>query len=197
MKLSYGNIYVGYLMKKLLHLFHSKSKTYSKMTLQQLFQRVGENPNFILFYFLIIPIAAIIAGILGRGEGHLSPWKYLYASLIYLVSIPGIFAVALNVYFFLFQRGDVMQTDVYLQVLPIIIMLLTIYVIRKNVNLSLIPGFDKISGLWFMLFATMFLMWLLEKIRIVVFSYLPFQYLLGIFAILFALIYLGWKKIVK
>jgi len=167
------------------------------MTLQQLFQRIGENPNFLLFYFLIIPVAAIIAGILGKGEGHLSPWKYLYASLIYLVSIPGIFAVALNVYFFLFQRGDVMQTDVYLQVLPIIIMFLTIYVIRKNVNLSLIPGFDKISDLWFMLFATMFLMWLLEKIRIVVFSYLPFQYLFGIFAILFALIYLGWKKIIK
>ena len=197
MKLTYGNIYVGYFLKKLLHLSHSNSKTSSKMTLQQLFQRIGENPNFLLFYFLIIPIAAIIAGILGKGKGHLSPWKYLYASLIYLVSIPGIFAVALNVYFFLFQRGDVMQTDVYLQVLPIIIMFLTIYVIRKNVNLSLIPGFDKISDLWFMLFATMFLMWLLEKIRIVVFSYLPFQYLFGIFAILFALIYLGWKKIIK
>jgi len=167
------------------------------MTLQQLFQRIGENPNFLLFYFLIIPIAAIIAGVLGKGEGHLSPWKYLYATLIYLVSVPGIFAVALNVYLFLFQRGDVMQTDINIQILPIIVMLVTIIVIRRNVNLSLIPGFDKISGLWFMLFVTMFFMWLLEKIRIVVFSYLPFQYLIGIFAILFALIYLGWKKIVK
>jgi hypothetical protein len=167
------------------------------MTLQQLFQRIGDNPNFILFYFLIIPIAAIIAGVLGSGEGHLSPWKYLYASLIYLVSIPGIFAVALNAYFFLFQRGDIMQTDIYIQVLPLIVMLVTIFVIRRNVDLSLIPGFDKISGLWFFLFATMFLMWMLEKVRFVVFSYLPFQYLLGIFAILFTLIYLGWKKIIK
>jgi hypothetical protein len=167
------------------------------MTLQQLFQRIGENPNFLLFYFLIIPIAAVIAGVLGKGEGHLSPWKYLYATLIYLVCVPGIFAVTLNVYFFLFERGDVMQTDIYIQILPVVIMLLTIFVIRRNVDLSILPGFDKISGLWFMLFATMFLMWLLEKIRIVVFSYLPFQYLIGIFAILFALIYLGWKKIVK
>ena len=197
MQLTYGNIYVGYFLKKLLHLLHSKSKTYSKMTLQQLFQRIGENPNFILFYFLIIPIAAIIAGVLGKGEGHLSPWKYLYASLIFLVSIPGIFAVALNAYFFLFQRGDIMQTDIYIQVLPIIVMLVTIFVIRRNVDLSLIPGFDKISGLWFFLFATMFLMWMLEKVHFVVFSYLPFQYLLGIFAILFTLIYFGWKKIIK
>ena len=167
------------------------------MTLQQLFQRIGENPNFLLFYFLIIPIAAVIAGVLGKGEGHLSPWKYLYATLIYLVCVPGIFAVTLNVYFFLFERGDVMQTDIYIQILPVVIMLLTIFVIRRNVDLSILPGFDKISGLWFMLFATMFLMWLLEKIRIVVFSYLPFQYLIGIFTILFALIYLGWKKIVN
>ena len=167
------------------------------MTLQQLFQQIGENPNFILIYFRIIPVSAIIAGVLGKGEGHLSPWKYLYASLIYLVSIPGIFAVALNAYFFLFQRGDIMQTDIYIQVLPLIVMLVTIFVIRRNVDLSLIPGFDKISGLWFFLFATMFLMWMLEKVRFVVFSYLPFQYLLGIFAILFTLIYLGWKKIIK
>nr|WP_299416356.1 hypothetical protein [uncultured Emticicia sp.] len=167
------------------------------MTLQQLFQRIGENPNFLLFYFLIIPIAAVIAGVLGKGEGHLSPWKYLYATLIYLVCVPGIFAVTLNVYFFLFERGDLMQTDIYIQILPVVIMLLTIFVIRRNVDLSILPGFDKISGLWFMLFATMLLMWLLEKIRIVVFSYLPFQYLIGIFAILFALIYLGWKKFVK
>ncbi|CAH0994631.1 hypothetical protein EMA8858_00743 [Emticicia aquatica] len=167
------------------------------MTLQQLFQRIGDNPNFLLFYFLVIPLAAIMAGILGKNEGHLSPWKYLYSALIYLVSVPGIFAVALNAYFFLFQRGDVMQTDVYLQILPVIVMLVTIFLIRRNVDLSLVPGFDKISGLWFMLFSTMFLMWLLEKIHIVVFSYLPFQYLIGVFIILFALIYLGWRRFVK
>lgn len=184
--------FLGFVLKKLLHLPKSKQT----MTLQQLFQRIGENPSFLLFYFLIIPIAAVIAGILGRGEGHLSPWKYLYAILIYLVSVPGIFAVALNIYFFLFQKGDVMQTDVYMQILPIVVMLVTIFIIRRNVDLSVIPGFDKISGLWFMLFAAMFLMWFLEKIRIVVFSYLPFQYLLGIFAVLFLLIYIGWKRFV-
>lgn len=166
------------------------------MTLQQLFERIGENPGFLLFYFLIIPVAAIIAGFLGKGEGHLFPWKYLYAVLIYLVSAPGIFAVALNIYFFLFQRGDVMQTNVYTQILPVVVMLVTIFIIRKNVDLSLIPGFDKISGLWFMLFATMFLMWFIEKIRIVVFSYMPFQYLLGIFVVLFILIYIGWRRFV-
>ena len=45
-----------------------------------------------------------------------------------------------------------------------------------------------------MIFGTISLMWFLDRTRIVVFSYLPFQYLLGIFAVLFVAIYLGWKR---
>lgn len=164
------------------------------MTLQQLFDHIGGYSAYLILFFLLIPVTALLAGLLGKGEGLLSPWKYLYAVLIYLVSVPGIFAVALNLYFFLFQRRDILQTDLYIQVLPIIIMLVTILIIRNNVSLSLVPGFGRISGLWFMLFATMFLMWLLEKINIMVFSFLPFSYLLLVFAVLFALIYLGWRR---
>ena len=164
------------------------------MTLKELFSYIGQNPNFVLFYFLIIPVTALLCGILGKNEGHLSPWKYLYAFLIYCVSIPGIFAVALNIYFFLFQRGDVMQTDVYMQILPIFVLLVTIWLIRRNVDLELIPGFKTLAGLWLMMFASMSLMFLLDRTRIFVFSYLPFQYLLFIFILLFVVIYFGWRK---
>lgn len=167
------------------------------MTLQELFQRIGNNPDFLLFYFLIIPLTAFLVSVFGKNEGHLSPWKYLYAFLIYLVSIPAIFAVGLTIYFFLFQRGDVMQTDVYLQLLPILILFLTIWLIRRNVSLSQIPGFDTLSGLWLMLFASMSLMFLLDRTRIIVFTYLPFQYLVGSFLVLFLIIYLGWRKFTK
>ncbi|WP_259016312.1 hypothetical protein [Emticicia fluvialis] len=166
------------------------------MTLQQLFQQIGAHPGLLLFYFTGIPAAAILAGLLGKNEGHLSPWKYLYAVLIYLVSIPGVFAVALNIYFFVFQHGNVMEMDVYMQILPVVVMLITIFIISKNVRLALIPGFGKIAGLWFMLFATMAFMWFLEKIHIVVFSYMPITVLLGIFVVLFVLIYLGWRRFV-
>ncbi len=167
------------------------------MTLQELFQRIGQNPDFLFFYFIMIPLTALLISIFGKNEGHLSPWKYVYSVLIYLVSIPGIFAVALNIYFFLFQKGDVMQTDVYMQILPILVLLVTIWLIRRNVDLKLIPGFDTLSGLWLMLFATMTLMFFLDRTRIMVFTYLPFQYLLGIFAALFILIYLGWRRFTK
>lgn len=164
------------------------------MTLQELFDKIGQNPDFLLFYFMVIPVTTLLAGILGKGEGHLSPWKYLYAVLIYLVSIPGIFAVALNIYFFLFQRRDLMQTDVYLQILPVLVMVITIFLIRRNVDLALVPGFDKLSGLWMMLFATFSFMWFIDRTRIMIFSYMPFQYVIGFFLLMFGIIYLGWRK---
>ena len=164
------------------------------MTLQELFDKIGQNPDFLLFYFMVIPVTTLLAGILGKGEGHISPWKYLYAVLIYLVSIPGIFAVALNIYFFLFQRRDLMQTDVYLQILPVFVLVITIFLIRRNVDLALVPGFDKLSGLWMMLFATFSFMWFIDRTRIMIFSYMPFQYVIGFFLLMFGIIYLGWRK---
>jgi hypothetical protein len=167
------------------------------MTLQELFYRIGQNPDFLFFYFIAIPVTALLLGFMARGEGHVSPWKFIYATLIYLVSVPGIFAVCLNIYFFLFQRGDILQTDIYLQVLPILVMILTVFLIRRNVDLKLVPGFDKISALWMMMFATFAFMWFIDRMRIVVFSYLPFQYLLGIFVVLFLLIYVAWRRFVS
>ena len=73
-------------------------------------------------------------------------------------------------------------------------MILTLWLIRRNVSLQFIPGFKSLSGLMLMIFGTISLMWFLDRTRIVVFSYLPFQYLLGIFAVLFVAIYLGWKR---
>ncbi len=167
------------------------------MTLQDFFNLVSENQKYALIYFISLPILALLIGLIGGQKDHLSPWKYMYTAIIYLVSIPGVFAVGLSVYFFLFQRRDILQTDLLLQVLPILAMITTIFIMKKNINLDFIPGFDKIYGLWMMLFATMFFMWFLEKIHIVVFSFLPFQYLLGAFLGLFGVIYFGWRKFVK
>ena len=73
------------------------------MTLQELFDVLGANPEIILFFFAALPLTAFLASVFGRGEGHLSPWKYLYCILTYLSAIPGIFAILLNIYLFLFE----------------------------------------------------------------------------------------------
>lgn len=165
------------------------------MTLEELFQQIAENPAYIIFYFSIIPFAAFLAGLLGKGEGHMSPWKYLYSALIFLVSVPGIFSVTLSVYFFLFEKRPIMQTDVFTQIIPVLAMVITLLAIRKNVNLDYIPGFDKMSGLITMITASLAIMWFIDRTRIWVVSYVRFEVVIGFFIVLLILIRFGWKRI--
>ncbi len=165
------------------------------MTLQDFFNLLSENPFWVLSYFLLIPFTALLAGILGKGEGHLEPWTYLYTTLIYLVCIPGIFAVTLSVYVFVFEKRSILQTDMYNQVLPIFSMILTLFLIRKNVDLKHVPGFDKITGLIAMIFAVFSIFWVLDKTRIWVVSFLPFWQGILIFISFLLAARWGWKKI--
>ncbi len=165
------------------------------MTLQELFEVIGDNPAYVVFFFTIIPFTALLGGWFGKDEGHLTPWKQLYSVLIYLVSIPGIFAVTLNIYLFLFERRSIMDTDVYNQILPIVSMLLTFVIIRKNVNLDYVPGIGKLGALVTMIAATLAIMWFIDSTRIIVFSYVRFEKVILIFIGLLIAIRFGWHRI--
>jgi hypothetical protein len=167
------------------------------MTLQEFFQFLGQNPTYILTYFSAIPLIALLANFMGKGEGHLSPWRYLYSVLIYAVCIPGIFAFALNIYLFLFERRSVMESDVFSQILPIFSMIGTLLIIRQNAPFATIPGFDKLSGLIMMISATFAFMWFLDRTHIYVFSYLPFWQVILLFIGLFVAIRFGWSRFVN
>lgn len=164
------------------------------MTLKDFFDLIGQNPIWILVYFLMIPITAFLAGIFGKGEGHLTPWRQLYSTLIYLVAVPGLFAISLSIYFFLFERRSILDTDVFNQIVPVLSMIGTLLIIRQNVNMDRIPGFGKISGLMMMIGTALLLMWMVDRTRIWVVSYLPFHQVLLIFAGLLLIIRMGWRK---
>jgi len=166
------------------------------MTLQELFDTIGNNPSWIMIYFCLIPITALIAGFMGKGEGNLTPWKELYSVLIYLVCIPGIFAITLSIYFFLFERRGILDTDVYSQIIPVVSMIATLFLIRNNASLDRIPGFGKVSGLMMVIFASLALMWGLDRTRIyvVAFTRMPFYYVLLIFAGIFFMVRFGFRR---
>lgn len=167
------------------------------MTLADLFKLLGEQPAYVILFFGLLPFTALVAGIMGRGEGHLSPWKYLYSCLVYLVSVPAIFAVTLSVYLFLFERRSILQTDVLTQILPILSMVLTLWLISRNVSLERVPGFGKLSGLIMMIMAAFGIMWFIDRTRIFAFTYIPFQYVLLIFVVLLLVIRFGWSKTMR
>lgn len=164
------------------------------MTLGEAFQYAADHPAYIVFYFCIIPFAALLAGWMEKEEGHLPPWNYLYSSLIFMVAIPGILAIGLSVYQFLFERGSIMNTSLILQVLPIVSMLVTFFIIRNQVSMDALPGFHRLGGLVSMIAGAMAMMWFIDRVRIVVFSYLPIQYLFLILLGFLILIRLGWRK---
>ena len=164
------------------------------MTLGEFFEMIGRNPNLVLFYFIALPLTAFLAGVLGKEEGHLSPWKYLYSTIIFLVCVPGIFAITLNIYMFLFERRSIMDANLYTQVLPVFFMLFTLWIISRNVKFEEIPGFNKISGLVMIIAAVLLVMWIMEKTHIIAITFMPFYYVFIIFGVLFLAIRFCMKK---
>lgn len=157
------------------------------MTLRQFFEWVQTQPSVIIYYFAIILAITLVASLFSKEEGQLPPWNWLYAIIIYLVCIPGIFAVTLSIYFFLFEKRSIMDTELLLQVLPIAMMFIIVYIIRKNVDLKFIPGFEKLSSLMIIIAVLLSLMWIVDRTQLYAISFVPFYYVLivligGIFA---------------
>ena len=167
------------------------------MTLREFFDLLANNPGYLLAFFLLIPFTALLAGWLGKDEGHEIPWKYLYSALVYLITIPGIFAITLSIYLFLFERQSIFDTDLYTQILPVASMIVTLFIIRKNVDLKHVPGFDKLSGLVIMLTAIIAVMWLLEKTRIIAVTIIPFSTFVIIFIVILVMVRFGWSRMVR
>ena len=164
------------------------------MTLGEAFEYASNNPAYIIFYFCIVPFAALLAGWMEREEGHLPPWNYLYSSLVYMVAIPGILAIGLGIYKWLFERRSIMDANMLLQVLPIASMLLTFFIVKQQVKIDSLPGFNRLGGLVMMISAAMAIMWFIDRVRIIVFSYMPIQYLLLILLGLLGVIRFGWRR---
>ncbi len=165
------------------------------MTLQDFFNACAQQPAIPIFFFTALPLTAFLAGIFGKNEGHLSPWKYLYSTLIYLASIPGIFSITLSIYLFLFEKRSVFETDIVLQILPILVMILTFWLIKRNVEMDQIPGFGQLGGLILMITVIMIGMWILDRTHIFVISVLPFHWFIIFFIALLILFRFGWKKL--
>lgn len=169
------------------------------MTLGEFFEATSANPKLVLYYSLAIPVIAGVISIVAGEEGKLSPWKYFYSALIFLVSIPGIFAVFLNLYLFLFEKSSIMDTNIYTQILPVVIMFLTFFIIRIKTSFSDIPGFEKISGLIMIISVIMLLMWIADRTHIFAISItrLPIQYIFLIFIGLYLFFRYALKNLVK
>jgi len=165
------------------------------MTLGEFFVLISQNPILLVGFFAMVPFTALLAGIMGKGEGHLSPWKWLYSVLVYLAAVPGIFAISLTIYFLIIERRGLLETDIFIQILPVISMIATLLLIRWNVSLKLVPGFGKLSGLMMMIFVVLLIMWGMDRIRIILFSFMPIYLALLMLIGLLLVFRVGWSRL--
>ena len=88
-----------------------------------------------------------------------------------------------------------MDVNIYTQVLPVVSMLATFILIRKQVDLDLVPGFGKLSGLITVLSVLMIVMWIIDKTHIYAITFMPFYVVVLILIAGFLLIRMGFKRI--
>lgn len=165
------------------------------MTLNDIFDSLERNPLPILIYFVALPLIAWIMGGIAQDTQDVKTWRYLYAVLVYAVCIPGIFAVTLNVYLFLFERQSIWEANLLLQFLPILSMILTLILIKSKISFDLIPGFGKIAGFLTLIAALIGIMWFFDRLRLIAFMYVPFSALLIGFVLTLLLIRFAWSKL--
>ncbi|CAH0998849.1 hypothetical protein LEM8419_00164 [Neolewinella maritima] len=166
------------------------------MTLNDFYAFAASHHSQVVFYFALVPFAALLAGFMERREGHLPPWNYLYSAMLYLVAIPAVFSVGLTAYRWLFERSSIMEADLVLQIVPVISLILTVLFIRRQVSLRALPGFGRLSGLVLLIAAGLILLWGIDRTRIILFSQLPMQYLVAVFLLLLIVLRYGFKRVV-
>lgn len=167
------------------------------MTLHQFFDYLSTHALVTLGFFVFLPLMALFVGIVGAGRGYESPWRTVYAVLIYLAAIPGMFAATLLVYLFLFERQSIWHVDLLTQVVPIISMVATLFLVQRNVDLAYVPGFGRLSGLLGMIAALLFVMYISQHFRWITFTYLPASAVLIGFVVVLFLALWGWRRLTR
>lgn len=167
------------------------------MTLQQLFDTISQNPALLLYYLLLVPSITFLIGLWQTNPANgPSIWvRYSYTVLAYMIGIPGIFALILNVYLFLFERQSIWQMNLIIQLLPIVSMAITLMLIKWKVPFESVPELGRLSGFMTILTALIGILWFVDRLRLYAVTYVPFQYIVVGFIILLLVIRYGWKKL--
>jgi hypothetical protein len=160
------------------------------LTARELIQIIGDLPKWsIMIAFLAPPVIVYVLKLIhGMEKGKENPWKYIYTVIVYWVCIPGVLSGVLTGYTLFFTRENLLDRDLTVYFLPIITMVVTLVLIRKNVSFNDIPGFDRLSGLITVIAVTFAFVLAIQKTRLWVFFggsiYMLGALIVGLFSIL-------------
>jgi hypothetical protein len=166
------------------------------MTLRDAFELLSGQPTLLFLLLMALPTGAFLINLWsGETPDEIWKWRYVYAVLVYLACIPGMFAVTLNIYLFLFERQSVWDINLALEVLPILTMVATLMIIRRKIPFGYIPGFGKLSSFLTLIAAIIGVLWIVDRTRIYAISYVPISYIVIGFVALLLIIRYAWSRI--
>jgi hypothetical protein len=88
------------------------------------------------------------------------------------------------------------EADILLLLAPPYYLASSVWVASKRIPLQTVPAFRALQGLATIAGAFLVLSWILGRVRIVLFSFIPFQYFLLILAGILFIGYLGYLKLI-
>jgi hypothetical protein len=94
----------------------------------------------------------------------------------------------------LFERRSILEMNIFTQIVPVISMIVTLFLIRRNVSLDIVPGFGKLSGLLMMTTAVIALLWILDRTRIFAITVIPFIWVVVLFLIIILVAIVGIRQ---
>jgi hypothetical protein len=166
------------------------------MTLLQLFDYAAAQPGVVALFLVAVPLLAFLVNLwAGTTDQEIWRWRYVYAALIYVACIPGIFALTLNIYLFLFERQSLWTMNLVLQVLPILTMVGTLMLIKRKMPFKFIPGFGRLSGFLTLIASLIGILWFIDRLHLVAFTYVPFTYIVVGFVALLIIIRFAWSRV--
>lgn len=167
------------------------------MTIQEMILMIERiSPLYLLAGYLFPPLFVWLIGFgINQFNALRSPWKYLYSAFVYLVCIPGILASVLTAYSIFFTRQNLLNVNVFVYFLPIISMIITLVVIARKVDLSGLPGVDRLYSLIIILIITFSGVLAIQKTKIWIFFGGSFWILILIAIICFIVLKISSSKL--
>lgn len=161
------------------------------MTLADLYNWMAQNPMYILGYIGLVPF---FTGIIALFRSQANTVKAIISIFLYSISIPVLLNTMILLYLIIFENKSLMSLNFIFDILPIVSLIATIFIINKYYDISTLPWFGKLYGLFLMLGSLFVIMIILEKTRLIIFSMLPFKYIFFLFIIIMVAMRVAWKK---
>jgi len=167
------------------------------MTLQEIINAASAYQNEILYFFFMIPLLALIAAWIQKKNSPNTGVKVFNSILVYIVSVPGILSLLLTAYSVFILRGNILELNILLYFVPLLSMISTYVIIQKSIWLKEVPWFGKISSLLLLIFLSLVIVLIFQKMFIWIIFIWNIQYLIWLFVIIFVAMKIAFDKLTK